>query len=209
MRTENRRGVVLVVVVVAVLALGAVFWRLSPSGSPAQVGAAPAVTELVQQYEPAERRSITPFTASMLDGTQLDSTDLLGRPTVVNVWGSWCGPCRVEAPSLSRVARQFEGKVHFLGLNVRDSPDAARAFERAFEVAYPSVHPDDSSRAILAFSGALTAAVGPDDNPARRAGQDRGTRRRGGGRLYPAWSRGGRAQRDREAQRQPARLTSP
>lgn len=118
-------------------------------------------TDLVQQYEPRDRRELTSFTARLLDGTQLDSDDLRGRPVVVNVWGSWCGPCRSEAPTLARAARYFGDRVRFLGLNVRDSPDAARAFERAFGVPYPSVHPDDSTRAILAFGGALTATAVP------------------------------------------------
>lgn len=120
-----------------------------------------AGTDLVQQFPPDERDELAPFEAKLLDGGRLSSTDLLGTPTVVNVWGSWCGPCRVEAPDLARVARQMDGRVRFLGLNVRDNPEAARAFERAFEIPYPSVHPEDSPRAILAFNGALTAAAVP------------------------------------------------
>ena len=147
------------------LTLAAVAWwtSLSRSGTstPGSTNGAFDGTDVVQQYEPEDRRPLTRFTASLLDGSQFDSDDLLGRPAVVNVWGSWCGPCRAEAPALARVARDFEGRVRFLGLNVRDSPDAARAFERAFEVPYPSVHPDDSACAILAFGGALTATAVP------------------------------------------------
>lgn len=147
------------------LTLAAVGWStaLSRSGTstPGSTLGGFDTTDVVQQYDPADRRLLTPFTASLLDGTQLDSDDLRGRPAVVNVWGSWCGPCRAEAPTLARVARNFEGQVRFLGLNIRDSPDAALAFERAYEVPYPSVHPDDSARAILAFGGALTATAVP------------------------------------------------
>lgn len=49
----------------------------------------------------------------------------------------------------------------FLGINVRDNPASAQAFERAFEIPYPSIHPDDAGSAILAFNGALTAAAVP------------------------------------------------
>ncbi|QWC85715.1 TlpA family protein disulfide reductase [Nocardioidaceae bacterium] len=145
------------------LTLAAVVWWTSLSRSETSTPGSGSFdsTDVVQQYEPQNRRPLTPFTAQLLDGTELDSDDLRGRPVVVNVWGSWCGPCRAEAPILARVARDFEGRVRFLGLNVRDSPDAARAFERAFEVPYPSVHPDDSARAILAFGGSLTATAVP------------------------------------------------
>jgi thiol-disulfide isomerase/thioredoxin len=147
------------------LTLAAVAWwtSLSRSGTstPGSTLGSFDTTDVVQQYEPEDRRPLKPFTATLLDGMQFDSDDLRGQPAVVNVWGSWCGPCRDEAPALARVARDFEGRVRFLGLNVRDSPDAARAFERAYEVPYPSVHPDDSARAILAFDGALTATAVP------------------------------------------------
>lgn len=162
MRAVTRFAVFLAVIG---LTLAAVAWWTSMSRSgtstPGSTSGSFDGTDVVQQYEPEDRRPLTRFTASLLDGTQLDSDDLRGRPAVVNVWGSWCGPCRAEAPALARVARDFEGQVRFLGLNVRDSPDAARAFERAFEVPYPSVHPDDSARAILAFGGALTATAVP------------------------------------------------
>ena len=51
--------------------------------------------------------------------------------------------------------------MNFLGINVRDNPASAQAFERACEIPYPSVHPDDAGTAILAFDGALTAAAVP------------------------------------------------
>lgn len=162
MRAVTRFAVFLAAIGVT---LAAVAWwtSLSRSGgpNPGSTKGSFDSTDIVQQYEPEDRRPLTRFIASLLDGTQFDSDDLRGRPAVVNVWGSWCGPCRAEAPALARVARDFKGRVRFLGLNVRDSPDAARAFERAFEVPYPSVHPDDSARAILAFGGALTATAVP------------------------------------------------
>ena len=155
------RGAVVGVIMVAALVAAWMLIVRPDAPESGSTGGSPNATDVVQQYEPGERRSITPFTASLLDGTELNSEDLLGRPTVVNLWGSWCVPCRDEAPDLVRVAREFDGRVRFLGLNVRDSPDAARAFERSFEVPYQSVHPDDSARTILAFDGALTAAAIP------------------------------------------------
>ena len=117
--------------------------------------------DLVQQYEPTDREVIGSFTATMLDGASFDSEDLRGRVSVFNVWGSWCGPCRAEAPELIAAAQQLGRRAQFYGINVRDSPDAARAFERAFDITYPSIQPEDSARTILAFRGVLTAAAVP------------------------------------------------
>lgn len=62
-----------------------------------------------------------------------------GRPVVVNVWASWCGPCRVEAPLLQRAAARYEGDVVFLGVDSRDDLKPARAFIRRYDITYPNV----------------------------------------------------------------------
>jgi cytochrome c biogenesis protein CcmG/thiol:disulfide interchange protein DsbE len=54
------------------------------------------------------------------------------RPVVVNVWASWCGPCRSEAPLLRSAAAEHGDDVTFLGIDVRDSQDGARAFIAEF-----------------------------------------------------------------------------
>jgi thiol-disulfide isomerase/thioredoxin len=66
-------------------------------------------------------------------------SQLRGMPVVVNVWGSWCPPCRIEAPDLSRVAREFEGRVQFLGVDILDDRRDARDFIQEFDWPYPSV----------------------------------------------------------------------
>lgn len=124
-------------------------------------GRAAGAVDVVQQYEADAREQVAPFAATLLDGTSLNSEDLAGRVTVFNVWGSWCGPCRAEAPELVAAAERLGKRAQFYGINVRDSPDAARAFERAFDIPYPSIHPDESAATILAFRGVLTAAAVP------------------------------------------------
>ena len=62
-----------------------------------------------------------------------------GMPVVVNVWASWCAPCRAEAPLFARAAKRYRGKVTFLGVLSRDSPSAGLKFMRTYGMAYPSV----------------------------------------------------------------------
>lgn len=63
---------------------------------------------------------------------------------VVNVWASWCAPCRAEAPTLEQLSKDFASQgVQFLGLLTRDNDAAARAFLRRFRITYPSIHDDN------------------------------------------------------------------
>jgi cytochrome c biogenesis protein CcmG, thiol:disulfide interchange protein DsbE len=64
--------------------------------------------------------------------------DLRGYPVVVNVWASWCGPCREEFPVLQQLSARYGKKVAFLGLNSEDSEDAAATFLREEPLPYPS-----------------------------------------------------------------------
>ena len=62
------------------------------------------------------------------------------EPVVLNVWASWCTPCRSEAPLLERAAAQFAGDVTFLGVNVRDGQSGAREFIAEFFPSAPIEH---------------------------------------------------------------------
>jgi thiol-disulfide isomerase/thioredoxin len=75
---------------------------------------------------------------------------------VVNVWASWCPPCRVEQPDLNEAAAELGDRVEFVGLNIRDaSRDNAAAYVRNLEVPYASVYSADGA-ALLPFAGTLT-----------------------------------------------------
>lgn len=158
-----RRGVALLCVAAVIAGIVAMGVALRQGGGDTSAGSATSgrAGDLVQQYPPSERQTVGAFSVRLLDGGDLTQADLVGTVSVVNVWGSWCGPCRTEAPGLARVARQLGDRSRFLGINVRDNPASALAFERAFKIPYPSVHPDDAGTAILAFGGALTAAAIP------------------------------------------------
>ena len=73
---------------------------------------------------------------------------------VINIWGSWCGPCLAEAPDLARVADEYKGRVQFLGVDINDLPAPARNFIRRFGWPYPSVFdPPGAIRDALGLVG--------------------------------------------------------
>jgi len=56
------------------------------------------------------------------------------RPMIINVWASWCIPCRSEAPLLREAHPVFGADIRFVGINIRDSQDRARAFLNEFSL---------------------------------------------------------------------------
>ena len=109
-----------------------------------------------------DRKAPGPVEGESLDGKPLSLAALRGKVVVVNVWGSWCGPCRAEAPMLAQAARDLSAKdVVFLGINSRNPERAApQAFVRRYDVPYPSIY-DPDGRTLLAFRGTLPANAIP------------------------------------------------
>lgn len=65
--------------------------------------------------------------------------ELEGTPVLVNIWASWCGPCRDEAPHLASAHAEFGDRVQFLGVDILDERGSAREFMREYGWTYPSV----------------------------------------------------------------------
>ncbi|MDQ3615630.1 MAG: TlpA family protein disulfide reductase [Actinomycetota bacterium] len=105
----------------------------------------------------AEREMPGEVSGETIEGRPISLADYVGKTVVVNVWGSWCPPCRAETPELVAAAGALADQdVAFLGINSRDlNQAAARAFVRRFEVPYPSIY-DQQGETLLAFRGTLT-----------------------------------------------------
>ena len=113
-------------------------------------------------YDPPESRGVLPAVSgdSLLEPGRVLSTDAYrGQVVVLNVWGSWCGPCRAEADALDQVATASAPHgVRFLGIDVRDQRDAAADFVRDRGVVYPSIF-DPPGRSLLVLRGYPRNAV--------------------------------------------------
>ncbi|TCJ00836.1 TlpA disulfide reductase family protein [Aeromicrobium sp. IC_218] len=107
-----------------------------------------------------DRKDAPELEGEDLEGEPLSLEQFAGKVVVVNVWGSWCPPCRAEEPILSAVARELaDDDVQFVGIATRDVA-GARAFERAREVPYPSFA-DDAGTYAVQFADSLPTMATP------------------------------------------------
>jgi peroxiredoxin len=99
-----------------------------------------------------ERADAPDLSGRTVDGKQLDVAAYRGKVVVLNVWGSWCPPCRAEAPGFEKVYQELKGQgVQFVGINTRDPEvTTAAAFEKEQGISYPSLY-DPAGRLMLRF----------------------------------------------------------
>ena len=156
----KRRLVVLVAAVCAGAALaGVLLSGWASGGSSAETDVAGSSNAVL--YSAGHRPLAPDFTATTLTGSRLSFRSYRGRVVVLNFWGSWCAPCRAEAPALAVTAEQYRpAGVAFLGVDVRDNTASALAFTRDLDVPYPSVS-DSSSQITLDFTAVVPIAGTP------------------------------------------------
>jgi thiol-disulfide isomerase/thioredoxin len=120
----------------------------------------------------AGARPVAPdISGTTLTGQHLTLSAYRGSVVVINFWGSWCAPCRAEAPDLSALAANYGTRgVRFLGIDIRDDPVSADAFIKAFGVPYPSLN-DPSDELALAFRGTVPPAAIPTTLVIDRSGR--------------------------------------
>jgi peroxiredoxin len=116
----------------------------------------------VTEFDSTQRPTFLPFTGETESGQMLDSNALEGQVVVMNWWYSACAPCRAEAPDLQALYEEFQDQgVQFVGVNVRDTAETALAFDRKFDIGFPSIIDAQSGAVSLAFQGVVSPQAVP------------------------------------------------
>lgn len=111
----------------------------------------------VRVVPPDKRKDAVELAGPLVGGGNIDLSAYRGKIVLINVWGSWCAPCRKEAPYLQAAWDQLKpgGDVQFVGLNTKENgAGAAEAFERRFGITYPSFQDSDGSL-LLTFRSTI------------------------------------------------------
>ena len=98
-------------------------------------------------YPVGQRPAAPDFTATSLTGTPINFASYRGKIVVLNIWGSWCGPCRGEGQTLKYLDEEYGPQgIAFLGDDIQDTPANALSFLHGEDITYPSVN--DASGAV-------------------------------------------------------------
>ncbi|MFE9426700.1 TlpA family protein disulfide reductase [Kitasatospora sp. NPDC006697] len=105
----------------------------------------------------ASRKAAPAIGGKDLEGKPVTLSDYQGKIVVVNIWGSWCSPCRAEAKGLEQAYEKYQGQgVQFLGINTRDTdPTNAKRFEDVNGIQYPSIYDPDGTQILKFPKGSL------------------------------------------------------
>lgn len=140
--TRRRLGRVAVVVAVIVVVAGLAAFALRPTTDPREEG---GVAELDEPFPGLEGEAVV--------GPPIDTRSMEWSVLVVNVWATWCEPCRREQPALQQVQADYEGRgIGFVGIDYRDDRAAAQRWIEDFGVTYQSLFdPEGRTASTLGF----------------------------------------------------------
>jgi len=86
---------------------------------------------------PAASRVNLAFTVDDMSGATVDLATFAGKPLLINLWATWCGPCRLEMPQLEALAAKFKDRgLIVIGISADDKPDAIRAIASEYKISY-------------------------------------------------------------------------
>jgi thiol-disulfide isomerase/thioredoxin len=122
----------------------------------------PAVARNLTRVPPDQRKELPAVSGPALGtSTTISTQEYRGKVVVINVWGSWCPPCRKEAPDLQAASVETKNVAQFVGITSKDyDPAPAEAFVRSFKITYPSIY-DPTGKVLLTFAGQLPPSAIP------------------------------------------------
>lgn len=116
----------------------------------------------VKTYKAGQRAAFPDLAGATIDGGTLDTASFKGHVTVVNIWGSWCGPCQAEMPYLEHAYEADKAAgVEFVGINTRDDKAQAAAFAAQKQVTYPSLFDDQNETLLGKLAGIVPLQAVP------------------------------------------------
>ena len=149
-------------VVIAVLFVGVV------------VGAYFGYKKLSEKVQPQEQNptiqnkgNYKDFTVTDKDGKEVKLSEFIGKPIVVNFWASWCPPCKAELPHFDKLSKEYQGKVHFLMVNLSgENKESVKNFVESNGYAFPLYFDDKDSgqKAYSVSSIPVTVFITADGN---------------------------------------------
>ena len=140
---------------VGVLILGSVFIAATRVRPQPTTAAPAAVTDVVTMPAPLADHPAPDFTLTNLDGTNIALSDLKGQVLLINVWATWCPPCRVEMPTIQAAYEQYHDQgFTVLAVNLQEDQSAVATFMREHQLTFPALLDSDGqvSRTYQAVS---------------------------------------------------------
>ena len=148
------RPLLWIAVAIAALLVARAVVPLFRSASPSASGPAGLAGRVAPVFELQDDR-----------GTAVSLRDYRGKVVILNLWASWCPPCRAEMPDLQRLQRAYASRgLVVVGINQGESPDRARAFAQSLGIAFPIWIDDQQQygRVLTAQGLPTTVVVGRD-----------------------------------------------
>ena len=115
----------------------------------------------VTEFAAGDRKEAVQIQGALFSGAKVTPADFQGKVSILNFWFAGCAPCRVEAPVLEELHQEFKDQgVQFFGVNLRDEKPTAEAFEKTFNLTYPSFDDKDGG-VLLSVSGLVPPGAVP------------------------------------------------
>lgn len=109
------------------------------------IHACPSLAHPASDTTTTEYREAPDFSLEQADGNTFRLSEYAGKVIVINIWATWCGPCREEIPEFMELQKEMEGDVQFVGVSVDEEGwETVRPFEEKFDINYPIVVDDGS-----------------------------------------------------------------